>query len=171
MDFRASLAILLLSATLAGAQDYPPPRKEFPPIHRLNPNYPIQAEREGLAGRVVARVHVAPNGKVTQVQVVTSTHKMFDREVIRVLATWTYKPETYGFVSEYELVFDPNNIDRSPAPQKIQRPPSLVREGEAEAYAPHRVAHSCVACQATSRAMAVAPVASPTGTGRPVIAE
>ena len=124
MDFRASLAILLLSATIAGAQGFPPVRKEFPPLQRLNPQYPIQADRQGVAGRVVAQVHVAPNGKVTQVKIVSSTHRMFDREVIRALAMWTYKPETYGFVSEYELVFDPNNIDRSPA--RVTPPPSMV---------------------------------------------
>ena len=71
--------------------------------------------------RVVAHVHVAPNGKVTQVKIVNSENRLFGREVIRALSMWTYRPEPVRFVSEYELVFDPRNIDRSPP--KVQRPP------------------------------------------------
>jgi TonB family protein len=121
MDFRASLAILLFSATVAGAQAV---RKEFPPIQRFNPNYPVQAERQGTPGRVVAQVHVAPTGTVTQVKIVASTDRMFAREVIRALSQWTYKPEAVGFVSEYELVFDPNSIDRTPVPP--MKPPGTT---------------------------------------------
>ena len=124
MDLRASLAILLLSAAVAEAQGFPPVRKDFPPLERFDPQYPVQAGREGVSGRVVAQVHVAPSGKVTQVKIVSSTDKMFGREVIRALSMWTYKPEPVGFVSEYEVVFDPSHVGRPKPPR--EPPPSLT---------------------------------------------
>ena len=120
MTFRTTLVMFLLASTIAAAQGFPPVRKEFPPIQRYNPQYPIKAERAGTAGRVVAQVHVAPNGKVTQVKIVSSTDQMFAREVIRALSEWTYNPERVGFIGEYELVFDPNNIDRSKPPPPMR---------------------------------------------------
>jgi len=55
---------------------------------------------------VVARVHVAPNGSVTQVQIMSSTNRIFDREVIRALSQWRFNPEPVGFIGEYEIVFN-----------------------------------------------------------------
>lgn len=81
-------------------------RKEYKAAYRVDPVYPRQAQRDGMSGSVVARVHVAPNGNVTQVQVMSSTNRIFDREVIRALSQWRFNPEPVGFIGEYEIVFN-----------------------------------------------------------------
>ncbi len=83
----------------------PPVRKEYKAAYRVDPVYPRQAQRDGLNGTVIARVHVAPSGSVTQVQIVSSTSRIFDREVIRALSQWRFNPEPVGFIGEYEIVF------------------------------------------------------------------
>ena len=84
----------------------PPVRREYKASYRVEPVFPRQAQRDGISGTVVARVHVAPNGSVTQVQVMSSTNRIFDREVIRALSQWRFNPEPVGFIGEYEIVFN-----------------------------------------------------------------
>lgn len=84
----------------------PPVRREYKAAYRVDPVYPRQAQRDGLSGTVVARVHVAPSGAVTQVQIMSSTNRIFDREVVRALSQWKFNPEPVGFIGEYEIVFN-----------------------------------------------------------------
>ena len=81
-------------------------RREYKASYRVEPVFPRQAQRDGIGGTVVARVHVAPNGSVTQVQIMSSTNRIFDREVIRALSQWRFNPEPVGFIGEYEIVFN-----------------------------------------------------------------
>jgi len=81
-------------------------RREYKASYRVEPVFPRQAQRDGISGTVVARVHVAPSGAVTQVQIMSSTNRIFDREVIRALSQWRFNPEPVGFIGEYEIVFN-----------------------------------------------------------------
>jgi protein TonB len=83
-----------------------PVRKEFKAAYRVEPSFPPQAIRQGISGRVIAWVHVAPAGNVTQVEVKQSSNRLFDREVIRALSQWKFNPEPVGFIGEYEIVFN-----------------------------------------------------------------
>ena len=83
-----------------------PVRKEFKPLQRVNPAFPRQALQQGITGRVVAWVHVAPNGNVTNVEIKQSSNRLFDREVVRALSQWRFNPEPVGFIGEYEIVFN-----------------------------------------------------------------
>jgi protein TonB len=83
-----------------------PVRKEFKPLQRVNPAFPRQALQQGLTGRVIAWVHVAPNGSVTNVEIKQSSNRLFDREVVRALSQWKFNPEPVGFIGEYEIVFN-----------------------------------------------------------------
>jgi protein TonB len=83
-----------------------PVRKEFKPLSRVNPAFPRQALQQGITGRVVAWVHVAPNGSVTNVEIKSSSNRLFDREVVRALSQWRFNPEPVGFIGEYEIVFN-----------------------------------------------------------------
>jgi protein TonB len=83
-----------------------PVRKEFKPLQRVNPSFPRQALQQGITGKVVAWVHVAPNGSVTNVEIKQSTNRLFDREVVRALSQWRFNPEPVGFIGEYEIVFN-----------------------------------------------------------------
>jgi len=84
----------------------PPIRKEYKAAFRVEPQFPRQALRDGLNGRVVAHVYVAPQGNVTDVKIISSSNRIFDREVIRALSQWKFNPEPVGFIGEYEIVFN-----------------------------------------------------------------
>lgn len=81
-------------------------RKEYKASYRVDPDFPREAIRRGLNGRVVAWVHVAPGGNVTDVEIRSSTNPIFNREVIRALSQWKFNPEPVGFIGEYEIVFN-----------------------------------------------------------------
>jgi len=83
-----------------------PVRKEFKPLQRVNPAFPRQALQQGITGRVVAWVYVAPNGSVSNVEIKQSSNRLFDREVVRALSQWRFNPEPVGFIGEYEIVFN-----------------------------------------------------------------
>ena len=81
-------------------------RKGMVPVHRVAPNYPLQARRSGTEGRVVAYLHVAPDGTVQRVQIIEATPRgVFEREVTKVLMQWRFAPESVGFVGEVEIAF------------------------------------------------------------------
>jgi len=81
-------------------------RKEYKASYSIQPTYPRQAITQGLTGTVVAWVYVEPNGSVKDVQIKSSTNRIFDREVIRALQQWKFNPEPVGFIGEYEIVFN-----------------------------------------------------------------
>jgi protein TonB len=83
-----------------------PVRREFKAAYRVEPSFPPQAIRQGISGKVIAWVHVAPAGNVTQVEIKQSSNRLFDREVIRALSQWKFNPEPVGFIGEYEIVFN-----------------------------------------------------------------
>ena len=87
------------------APPQPAVRKEYKAAYRVDPTFPPQAIRQGLQGSVVAWVHVAPNGSVTQVEIKRSSNRIFDREVIRAMSQWKFNPEPVGFIGEYEINF------------------------------------------------------------------
>jgi len=71
----------------------------------VEPRFPRDAIRRGITGRVIAWVHVAPNGTVTDVEIRQTSNRIFDREVIRALSQWKFNPEPVGFIGEYEIIF------------------------------------------------------------------
>jgi protein TonB len=81
-------------------------RREYKASYRVEPQFPRQAISQGLSGRVIAWVHVAPSGNVTNVEIRQSSNRLFDREVVRALSQWKFNPEPVGFIGEYEIVFN-----------------------------------------------------------------
>ncbi|HSN21166.1 MAG TPA: energy transducer TonB [Usitatibacter sp.] len=81
-------------------------RKEYKASYRVDPQFPREAIRRGLSGRVVAWVHVAPSGSVTDVEIRSSSNPIFNREVVHALSQWKFNPEPVGFIGEYEIVFN-----------------------------------------------------------------
>jgi len=89
------------------APPQPTIRKEYRASYRVDPVYPRAAQKDGISGRVVAHVYVAPAGNVTDVKIVSAQPpRVFDREVIRALSQWKFNPEPVGFIGEYEIVFN-----------------------------------------------------------------
>jgi protein TonB len=84
----------------------PAVRREYKASYRVDPVFPRQAQRDGISGNVIAHVYVAPTGGVTDVKIIRSSNRIFDREVIRALSQWKFNPEPVGFIGEYEIVFN-----------------------------------------------------------------
>jgi protein TonB len=84
----------------------PAVRRDYKALQRVEPQFPRQALQQGITGRVVAHVVVSPSGSVTDVKIISSTNRLFDREVVRALSQWRYNPEPVGFIGEYEIVFN-----------------------------------------------------------------
>jgi len=63
------------------------------PIVRINPQWPRKALVEGIEGYVVVEVLIAVDGSVRGVVVIESMPKrLFDRNVIRAVLKWKFKP-------------------------------------------------------------------------------
>ena len=80
-------------------------RREYKATSCPRPVYPRQLQREGVIGTVIAHVYVTPAGAVSEVRIVRSTNRQFDREVIRAMSQCRYAPEAVGFIGEYEVDF------------------------------------------------------------------
>ena len=63
------------------------------PIVRIEPQYPRDALVEGIEGYVVVEVTIGADGSVKDVRVIQAEPKrMFDRNVIRAVLKWKFKP-------------------------------------------------------------------------------
>ena len=87
-------------------QMQPAVRTNFGALSKVKPVFPRQAQKDGLSGRVVALMTVAANGSVAEVKIISSTNRIFDREVLRALMQWKYSPEPTGFYNQVEIDFN-----------------------------------------------------------------
>ena len=70
------------------------------------PEFPKAALKDGVQGKVVARLSIDENGNVTEVQIVSSdSPKYFDRPVIAALKLWKFRAEGEKYVAEQEINF------------------------------------------------------------------
>lgn len=66
----------------------------------LPPRYPAEASRQGLRGEVDMLVHVTPDGRAGQVDVVSgSGAPVLDHEAVRALSRWHFEPQMSGGVA------------------------------------------------------------------------
>ena len=90
---------------------YDPPAPPMPKLvlaqldqrHLANfqPDYPAREQREGIEGVARVRVLIGSDGKVKQVELVsTDSPGFFDATKRRALAKWRFKPATRGGVAE-----------------------------------------------------------------------
>jgi protein TonB len=99
---------------LVAARAEPPARASVPnvtpplrPRERPAPRFPVEALRAGVdGGRVTAQLTVGADGRVTDVQVVSSSPPgVFERESRRALFAWRYEPPGRIVTTRVELVF------------------------------------------------------------------
>tara|TARA_R110002096_G_scaffold432240_1_gene648725 strand:- start:148731 stop:149264 length:534 start_codon:yes stop_codon:yes gene_type:complete len=69
------------------------PDREYLPIVRVPPQYPARAAERGLEGYVVVVFTVTPMGSTTNIKVVESTDKVFERNAVRAALRFKYKPK------------------------------------------------------------------------------
>jgi periplasmic protein TonB len=82
-------------------------RKGITPLVKVEPVYPREAIRAGIAkGRVVARLFIDEKGLVSEVKIIESEPPgVFNKEVTRALSQWKFQAEGEKFVGEVELTF------------------------------------------------------------------
>jgi periplasmic protein TonB len=82
-------------------------RKGITPLVKVEPVYPREAIRAGIAkGRVVARLFIDEKGLVSEVKIIESDPPgVFNKEVTRALSQWKFQAEGEKFVGEVELTF------------------------------------------------------------------
>lgn len=67
------------------------------PVIRIEPKYPIEAAQNKLEGFVVLQFDIAKDGTTDNIQVIESfPEQVFDKESVRALMQWTYKPRIQG---------------------------------------------------------------------------
>jgi protein TonB len=70
------------------------------PIVRIDPQWPREALVEGIEGYVVVEVTIGADGSVKDVRVLQSKpRRMFDRNVIRAVLKWKFKPRIINGVA------------------------------------------------------------------------
>lgn len=70
-------------------------------LANFQPDYPAREQREGIEGVARVRVLIGSDGKVKQVELVsTDSPGFFDATKRRALAKWRFKPATRGGVAE-----------------------------------------------------------------------
>jgi TonB family protein len=70
-----------------------PSRRAAPDPGNVPPRYPKLAEDRGIAGAVLLRVVVSPEGEVISVAVRESSgHALLDREAVRAVLRWRFRP-------------------------------------------------------------------------------
>jgi periplasmic protein TonB len=85
----------------------PAVRRGISKIAGDDPSYPREAIRAGVAkGRVVVRLSIDEQGKVTDVNIVSSEPRgVFDKAVRSALEGWRFKAEGEKYVGEVEINF------------------------------------------------------------------
>lgn len=102
-----------------GAPDAPPTPPKLVVRHGAQriggsyPEYPEQARRRKIEGKVLADVTVRPDGTVSDVRIVNAQPPgVFDAEVLKALHAWKFAPDPVGFIGEVEIAFAlPNDDD------------------------------------------------------------
>ena len=73
------------------------------PVVRMEPKYPIDAARAGIEGWVKLVFSIDILGQVQDIQVVDAQpSRTFDREAIRALGKWKYKPQIINGVPQVQ---------------------------------------------------------------------
>lgn len=83
---------------------------------RVEPTYPARALSQGLEGYVVVRFDVTTDGRVINVAVVESSHKVFAGAAVKAAQKFKFKPrivdgiplETYGIQNLFRFELDPS---------------------------------------------------------------
>jgi bla regulator protein BlaR1 len=67
------------------------------PVIRIEPKYPVEAAQNKQEGSVILQFDIDKDGSTDNIQVIESFPKqVFDKESVRALKQWTYKPRIQG---------------------------------------------------------------------------
>lgn len=86
------------------------------PLNKVAPEYPDEAKKEGIQGRVVIDVLIDKNGEPVKVKVLESPHDLLTKAAIVALEQWQFRPGT---------------VNGEPAEMKIQLKLDFKLDGDA----------------------------------------
>ncbi|MFC6476100.1 TonB family protein [Pseudomonas asuensis] len=66
------------------------------PLKMDQPKYPDVLRRRGLSGEVKVLFTVTADGRITDVEILESSNKMFERSVLDALSSWRFAPRVSG---------------------------------------------------------------------------
>ena len=79
------------------------PTGDATPIVRINPKYPPVAARDGIEGWVQISFSISPTGEVIDPVIIDAEPKrVFDREAIRAIKRWKYRPKVVEGVAQLQ---------------------------------------------------------------------
>ena len=64
-------------------------------LHRVEPEYPEEARKQGIEGTVVADVYIDGEGKVLEVKTISGPPQL-TQAVVDAVKQWTFKPHDVG---------------------------------------------------------------------------
>lgn len=76
-----------------------PPEGPLVRLLAVEPNYPPPAARRALEGAVTVRFDVTSEGDVTNLEIVTSTHRVFEASALRAARKFRFKPRVVDGVA------------------------------------------------------------------------
>ncbi|MDN3576624.1 TonB family protein [Chitinimonas viridis] len=84
-----------------------PPAPNRKPIYREQPEFPVEAARNGVdGGSVRARMTINESGKVVKVDILDAKpRRVFDRAVVAALSKWKFQQAAAGFTVDTDVVF------------------------------------------------------------------
>jgi bla regulator protein blaR1 len=90
--------------------------QQLHPVKRIEPRYPIQAAEQGLEADVVLRFTIDNDGSVSDAEVVSSTHSIFEAESLRAIKQWQYQSgqgRQENVLTQLSFRMDAESVDKA----------------------------------------------------------
>ena len=100
-----------------GAAEFTVKQVDRPPVvlRKVEPTFPEAARKMGLTGKVVAKLLVGADGRVSRISIrEAAPHGIFEQDVLKALKQWEFKPGYYKDQAVATWVVVPVNFRLSP---------------------------------------------------------
>lgn len=75
------------------------------PLGDCAPDMPAEARRKNIEGTVHAQMMINDKGNVTEVKIIESSNKVFDRGVVNALSQCKFRPSGDAYIGDIEVEF------------------------------------------------------------------
>jgi TonB family protein len=71
----------------------------------VKPNYPRILRRRGIKGQAIVEFTIEKTGELTNLKVLSTTHKLFERSAIKAISQWSFKELASKMLVRREIIF------------------------------------------------------------------